>query len=291
MIRHQLNQNKFIILVVFFVAFLFGFVYWKMNYAGDTPSNPPKKTLTEPLATSCPDVKPCPPPATCPKCYQCSDDASVDKLLPPGLTDGQVTMGTGFGKALNKLAKQDDVKLFLEIGTWFGAGSTMSIATGLKESGPEKLLYTIEIFEPAWLYARKKLRDFPVMCLLGGTVTPSLYLTESEIPPDEKGDHFRLYYHRDMKLAAFQVPLLEPLCKNFKFDAVLIDGNEYSGWGEFNLVKDECKPKYLALHDVGTLKTRKISAYLDQNKDEWKLLDGGVDGAQWQIWLNQKYQK
>lgn len=57
-------------------------------------------------------------------------------------------MGTSFGQALYSLAKQSDVKKVLEIGTWFGGGSTLCLAKGLKESDPsmkEKVLYTIEI--------------------------------------------------------------------------------------------------------------------------------------------------
>eukprot|EP00003_Mantamonas_plastica_P022665 TRINITY_DN389_c0_g1_i1.p1 TRINITY_DN389_c0_g1~~TRINITY_DN389_c0_g1_i1.p1 ORF type:complete len:165 (+),score=7.96 TRINITY_DN389_c0_g1_i1:307-801(+) len=52
-------------------------------------------------------------------------------------------MNTGFGQELNKLAKQDDVELFLEIGTWFGGGSSLCIAKGLKETNKDgnKWLY------------------------------------------------------------------------------------------------------------------------------------------------------
>ena len=59
------------------------------------------------LKASCPPVQEC-------KCYSISD-------TPPG-NDGQVTMKTTFGKALYNLAKQEDVRTVLEIGTWFGGG-------------------------------------------------------------------------------------------------------------------------------------------------------------------------
>jgi len=235
----------------------------------------------------CPEIKPC-LEQECPKCHVCADDASIDKLSSPG-GDGQIHMGTGFGKALYELSKQEDVNKVLELGTWFGGGSTLCIAKGLKESGSQKILYTVEIFEPAWLYARKRLKDYPVHCLLGGSVPFTDYLKEEEIPQHEKGAHFQLYYHRDLNLAKVHVPLLEPLCKNHKFDAILIDGNEYSGWGEFLIVNSLCKPKYLALHDVGTLKTIKISQYLNDHKEDWSLINSGTDGAAWQLYKNLKY--
>ena len=52
------------------------------------------------------------------------------------------------------------------------------------------------------------------------------------------------------------------LCAKYAFDLVLIDGNEYTGWGEFVHVRDECRPTWIALHDTGTLKTRKIEAFM-----------------------------
>ena len=45
-----------------------------------------------------------------------------------------------------------------------------------------------------------------------------------------------------------------------------------SGWGEFERVRDECRPRYVALHDTGTLKTAKVEAYLETHTDEYRLL-------------------
>jgi len=32
------------------------------------------------------------------------------------------------------------------------------------------------------------------------------------------------------------------------FDFVLIDGNEYTGWAEFNRVRNECTPRYIHIY-------------------------------------------
>ena len=61
------------------------------------------------------------------------------------------------------------------------------------------------------------------------------------------------------------------LCGRFDFELVLIDGNEYTGWAEFNRVRTVCRPKYLALHDTQTLKTHKIEEYLGSHTDEYRL--------------------
>ncbi len=157
------------------------------------------------------------------------------------------------------------------------------IASGLRDSGSNKLLYTLELYEPAWAYARKKYSHMPIRFILGGTVPREEYLTDDEIPDNEKTDHYNLYYQRDLKLAEQSEPWLKPLCMLHKFDAVLIDGNEYTGWAEYNVVKSVCKPKYLALHDVGTLKTHKIEAEIRHQTDIWREIKCGADAAKWCI--------
>lgn len=170
-------------------------------------------------------------------------------------------------------------------GTWYGGGSTQALAKGLQESGSHKVLITIEMYEPAWQYARKRLIGYPVICLLAGTVPKEQYLTPDEIPDEEKTEHYKLYYERDIKLAEQHEPILEPLCKSFRFDAVLIDGNEYTGYAEFKIIDSICKPKYLMLHDVGTLKTKKISVELNKNPQKYQLVSKGSDkDSIWEIY-------
>ena len=131
---------------------------------------------------------------------------------------------------------------------------------------------TVEVFEPAWLHARRYLHDLPVWCVRGSTVTPDEMLSLDEVPPSERGTHFDLYYQRDLALMRKSKPQLRRLCAKVAFDLILIDGNEYTGWGEFERVRDECRPRYVALHDTGTLKTAKVEAYLETHTDEYRLL-------------------
>lgn len=141
----------------------------------------------------------------------------------------------------------------------------------------------MEMYEPAWNYARKKYQHMPIRFILGGTVPKEDYLKPNEIPDEEKTEHYRLYYERDLKLAQQTEPWLKPLCLTHNFDAVLIDGNEYTGWAEYNIVKTICKPKYLALHDVGTLKTRQVEEEIKDQPNVWEKIACGEDKAKWCI--------
>ncbi len=57
-----------------------------------------------------------------------------------------------------------------------------------------------------------------------------------------------------MKL--YNAPQLRSLCERFDFDAVLIDAGEFMGFAEWRIVRDVCRPRYVAMHDTNTYKCR-----------------------------------
>ena len=196
---------------------------------------------------------------------------------------GQVTMSTSFGRELNRLAQLPEVRLVLEIGTWYGGGSSWCIAQGLGEG---KWLITMEMFEEAWRYASETLRNMPVTCMRAGTVGVEHYLKPEQMTAeDRESEHYRLYYDRDIALAKTAKPMLSALCDAYDFDLVLIDGNEYTGLAEFEIVDRECRPRYLALHDTGTLKTRRVEEILSNNNNRWRKISSGMDAAGWAVYV------
>ena len=222
-------------------------------------------------------------------CYPTPPDETRPK-------QGQVVEGTSFGATLGAIASLPEVKRVLELGTWYGGGSTVNLGKGIRDSTAKtlatslgasapadncivngadtcchSLVVTVEVFEPAWEHARRYLRDLPVWCVRGSTVAAEEMLKVHEIPPRLRDQHFKLYYQRDLNLMRRSTPQLHRLCAAYQFELVLIDGNEYTGWAEFNRVRTECKPMYLALHDTQTLKTQKIEEYLNANQDEYKI--------------------
>lgn len=129
---------------------------------------------------------------------------------------GQVVEGTSFGVALSAIAALPTVKRVLELGTWYGGGSTVNLARGIRESAvstnarslgasapPDNciespsaagitqrcchsLVVTVEVFEPAWEHARRYLRDWPVWCVRGSTVAAEEMLTVSPVGPSRR---------------------------------------------------------------------------------------------------------
>ena len=119
----------------------------------------------------------------------------------PRQKQGQVVEGTSFGVALSAIAALPNVRRVLELGTWYGGGSTVNLARGIRDSAVatiahslgasaptnncieragavpgtierccHSLVVTVEVFEPAWEHARRYLRDWPVWCVRGSTV-------------------------------------------------------------------------------------------------------------------------
>lgn len=202
---------------------------------------------------------------------------------------GQVTPQTPFGIALTNLAMNEQVELILEIGTWYGGGSTLTMAQALMRRGRGKLI-TIESSKEAHEYAKKTLAKYPQVELLLGTTVPSSSLPSKEdimrsgVWASEKEWIGAFKYDQDTA-NQYGKPMLEDLCRDYSFDAVFIDGGEFAGDAEFVVTRDQCRPKFIALHDTTTYKTRGPLAEMKADPKTWRLVaeSGPSEGAGWAI--------
>ena len=72
--------------------------------------------------------------------------------LPPAdarAKQGQVLEGTSFGAALSAIASRVDVVRVLELGTWYGGGSTVNLGRGVRESARATLAASLGASAPA----------------------------------------------------------------------------------------------------------------------------------------------
>ena len=207
---------------------------------------------------------------------------------------GQTALGAEFSAALGALVQRPDVHLVLESGTWFGGGAAWTIAQALRSvlsnaAQPDRWLMTLESFAPAHAYAVQTLARLPATCFLGGTVGAGGFISEAAaaeaagLEAEVNGasaslQHLRYYAH-EKELAADGPVLLPALCAAYDFDLVLLDGNEYTGRAEFDVVEGLCRPHFVVLHDCGTLKTRAVEAHLNEHPLEWRLLSSGRSAA------------
>jgi hypothetical protein len=101
-------------------------------------------------------------------------------------------------------------------------------------------------------------------------------LNFEDIPVEEQQQASYLkYYESDQKLVRESVPMMKPLCLANQFDLILLDGSEFTRHAEFKIVEKNCKPKYVAINDLGSIaSTKKIQSKLDK----WKEVASGTDG-------------
>ncbi len=207
---------------------------------------------------------------------------------------GQVSARDGqqgaFGRELERLAQLPNMRNMLELGTWYGGGSSLCLARGLQAANArekaaggagDRLLVTIEAFEEAHEHARKTLAGYPVRLVLGTTVPLADVPTADQVAADggvccgtPRSEWEGWLEGERANMAKFNNPQLAPLCALFQFDFVLIDAGEFAGNAEWRIVRDACKPRVVALHDTHTYKTRKVLQELSAAQD-WRLVSRG----------------
>ena len=167
-----------------------------------------------------------------------SEEPVNEASLVNGVT-GQAGSWTPYGRALQQLASQEDVRLVLELGTWNGGGSSLALARGLKESaarqGVRKLLVTTEAFTAMYESARSLLSGFPVRLMHGTSIAAAELPTADQVAA-EWGDSgtqrstWEEWLKQDVQgMQRFEKPLLRDLCANFSFDLVHIDAGARQG--------------------------------------------------------------
>jgi len=206
-----------------------------------------------------------------------------------------ITGSSSYGATLQELARDPATTLFLEVGgKWYSGGSAGVVAEALGEVNKDKdvvkQLYIIEAYRDAYADARELMRQFPVVPVLGGTVPVEDWMQPDELHEDKTSKHFEQHYTNHREAMKTMPPLLKKQCEEHAFDVVIIDGSEYSAWGEFQVVRDACKPSYIVLHDFGTIKTKLIANWFaGPGLASWEQWRNGVDkGSGWAVFRKKK---
>ena len=200
------------------------------------------------------------------------------------MDQGQITPTTPFGKALEEIASNPEYKLFLDVGTWRGLGTTLCLVRGAASRLDTKIL-SIEANLPLYREACKNWQPAPA-CLelvfgkLGNTIMTSEKIKAhprfKQIEP-----HYDLYYNQDVRDLA-RAPLVH-LPRSM--DVVVLDGGEFNGAGDMAAILP-CRPKIIAMDDIYTMKND-VNYETLLNSGEWKLVKHGVDGNGWAIFRRQ----
>ena len=170
--------------------------------------------------------------------------------------------------AINKIAKEEDIRTVLEIGSSSGEGSTEALVTGLRENPKNPTLFCIEVSKTRFAELEGRYaNDSFVKCYNVSTVSLEEFADESEV--------IEFYNNVSTNLKVYPLEVvLGWLRENIEyvqrsgvedrgiekiktennieyFDVVLIDGSEFSGKPEMDKVYGA---KFIMLDDINTFK-------------------------------------
>jgi len=186
------------------------------------------------------------------------------------LINGQIIYNSELGKIISDIVKQDNIKNIVEIGTWYGMGTTHCIRKAIIDS--DKKNYEVFSFESCldmWKVAIENnqpiLPNFKI--LLGGIVEEKDFFDFNSIDDKYFSEYSRAvqkkWYDEDLKNCKINSNYFAILPQ--KIDLLILDGGEFSTYGEYNLLKNRFN--YLIVDDTKALKGDKIREELLVSND------------------------
>lgn len=191
---------------------------------------------------------------------------------------GQINLDSNFGKLINEISHLPENKIFVEIGTWNGQGSTNCIMRALLERSDRPKLYSIECCYEKFIEARslwnkmlipKYLDNLSVLNLLYGRLidVDKIFVRNDLYKLDGFIDDWYTWYDEDIKNLQ-RCPSVASAIPNL-IDVLLLDGGEFSTLAEFRYLEDRVQ-KYIILDDCNMLKNKQV--YLElKDKEGWRL--------------------
>ena len=181
---------------------------------------------------------------------------------------GQIKMNTDFGKQLNNLASDGRYKIFLEVGTWCGLGSSKCLLDGIILRDDAKLISVesnLKFYEITRKYWDKFFEvhgiDTAKFDLKHGTLVAYDQLDKDYVT--DSGHTKETYdYNQDIKHAP-------KIIVEDKVDVLCLDGGHFSTSLEWDLFKETAK--IVAIDDTSTSKTNMILKEIKESGN-WNII-------------------
>jgi len=186
------------------------------------------------------------------------------------MSQGQIQLNTELGKILYHFCRNNqNIKTVVEIGTWYGAGSTECIILGLNDSKKDNVsFFTLEtnqqMYNVAVNWWKDKLPEWAK--LIHGGIVNSNEMDDSNLGyqhPDESK-----WFKEDKNALASCPNVLNQLPN--EIDLLFLDGGEFTTKAEF--FKLENRSKIIILDDTTARKCKDIRTYVIDNQTKYKIL-------------------
>ena len=199
---------------------------------------------------------------------------------------GEITRNDQFGKAIIDTVSNYGIKTVLEIGSWDGTGSTQCFIEGMEKLDNKRLI-CLEVYMDRFkqLCANTAKHSW-VECYNQSSISYDnmLYKNFDDIwespynfiPKEDQNGSTKLvvseWFRQDIEMMnKFRSGYIEEH-PDETYDAVLIDGGEFSGYSEFKLLRD--KAKFFILDDYyKAFKNRQVADELSKDPN-WEAIAG-----------------
>lgn len=172
------------------------------------------------------------------------------------MEQGQIIRGSNLGEIIYNLTKREDVQNIVEIGTWYGMGSTKCVIDGIIDSNVNKNFVSIELYPEMYKTAKINLKDylFYVNILEGSIINyDDMFWFDFE-KNKSISNYEKCWYDNDLEEMKKSKNVLQELPKNI--DLLILDGGEFSTYPEWNKLKN--RTKIVVLDDTNMFKCYKI---------------------------------
>lgn len=188
--------------------------------------------------------------------------SELDRIIPPEIKND------AFYKTIYQLAKTENVTTILEIGSSSGEGSTEAFVLGIKENPHHPTLFCVEISKSRFAQLKEHYKDTPyVKCYNVSSVPLDAFPQEHEIRTflNTTPTNLNMYgcdrvlgwlqqdieYVKSADVPKNGIEIIKKANSIKNFDIVLIDGSEFTGKAEFQLIYGA---KFILLDDINAFK-------------------------------------
>lgn len=190
-------------------------------------------------------------------------ESALERIIPPEIKNDR------FYEAIYRLAQKENITTILEIGSSSGEGSTEAFVLGISKNPHHPTLFCMELSKTRFFALRQRYAHLPcVRCYHVSSVPLNAFPSESEVIlfyNTVPNNNLRAYgcdnvidwLRQDIEyVKAADVPtrgieLIKTENNIEYFDMVLIDGSEFTGMAEYQLVYGA---RFILLDDILTFK-------------------------------------
>jgi glycosyltransferase involved in cell wall biosynthesis/predicted O-methyltransferase YrrM len=191
-----------------------------------------------------------------------NSNSELDIIIPPEIKNDE------FYTIIQKIAREEDIKTVLEIGSSSGEGSTEAFVIGLRENPNQPTLFCMEVSQARFANLKKSYEnDSFVKCYNVSSVPIEQFPDQNEIIDfhQNSDSNLRAYpieqvlgwlqqdieYIKNSGVPANGIQQVKQENNIESFDLVLIDGSEFTGIAE---LKELYGSKFICLDDITTFK-------------------------------------